>query len=130
MVSRAKPSVPSDHTFDKSHVARIGHMSQRILRRHPDRGVVGLAWRSQSADRMRDIDMTQLFGVPLVFRHPCEPPKRAKATRPRDGPPGFLEHLAVQRPQWIFPRIDPAAGQLQLEMRLSLPGQQQFARMG
>ena len=76
------------------------------------------------AHRPRQIDVADLLGPAVVFRHVGEPPPGAEPARGRDRPAGLLVDLAVQRGDRLFARVDAAAGQLVLGLRLGLKGQQ------
>lgn len=73
---------------------------------------------------MRQIDVTDLFGPKIVFRHIGEPPERPKPARPCQTPAGFFERLAMKGGQGRFSRVDPAAWKLKFGDRLGLMGQQ------
>ena len=90
----------------------------------PKGRVPGFGGWPQRTHRTGHIDDTQFFGPQIIFRHVDKPPKGAKPPGRRDGPSGFLENLPVKRAEWRLSRVDAAARQLDLWLRLFLERQQ------
>jgi hypothetical protein len=105
-------------------VERVRQKRHRLVRRAPHRRVQGLDRRPHPQHRPRDIDVTDLLGPKVIFRHIGEPPERPHPARCRDMPAGLLINFAVQRPHRVLALVDPAAGQLQLRIGLALESQQ------
>ena len=76
-----------------------------------------------------EIDVAQLLGPEIVFRHVGEISKRPDAARRGDGPASFFINFAVKRGHWAFTGINTAAGQLKLRFGLILMGDQHFATL-
>lgn len=88
------------------------------------RGMSRLGGWGASQRWARQIDRADLFCPKAIIRHIAKPPKRPEPPRIGDVPTGFLHHLAVQRRQRVFPRINATAGQLEFVVGFCLMGQQ------
>ena len=86
--------------------------------------MIGFDRRSNRADGVRDVNMAQLFGPEVVFRHKNKASEGAQPPGSGDAPANLFDHLAVQGLERAFARIDTAAGQLDVRFRTHLAGQQ------
>ncbi len=105
-------------------VAAIAQGGNRVVYRQPKCFVIGFGWSPRRPHRPGNVDVAQLFGPEVVFRHEDEPAECAQAARRGNPPPGLLQNLSMQRRKRGLARIDPATRKLDVRHVVPLYGQQ------
>lgn len=108
-------------------VAGARHPFRCDVTRQNDRHVVRLNRGSDLANGVCEIDVADLFGPEIVFRHEGEATIRPQAARRGNLPASFLEHFAMKSGDGLFARVNAATGELQLLVYPALKGQKQVA---
>ena len=93
----------------------------------PDRGVVRFGRRAYLAGGAAEVDVADLLGPEVVFRHEGEAAEGADAAQAAGAPAGFLDNLAVKRGERVLSGVDAAAGKLEFGFGFALVGQEDLA---
>ena len=93
-------------------VADTGDPVSRGVARQEDRHVVRFGCRRDLAQRSGEVDVADLFGPEIVFRHESEPSVDAQSPWSGNAPTGFFVDFAMQCGDWVFARVDAATGKL------------------
>ncbi len=105
-------------------IPRISQKIDGLMRGHPMGRMTFLGRWSQPQRGLGQVDRADLFCPAVIFGHVAKPAEDTEPLRSGDAPAGLFHHLAVQRGQRVFARINAAPGKLELVIRFSLMGQQ------
>lgn len=108
---------------DELGVSIVSKLDKREVGIHPYGLMKRFGGLMQLSNGIRDIDMADLFGPKLVFRHIGKTAEKAEPARLRNAPSGLFKHFAVQCREDGFSGVYAATRKLEFRGRFCLMGQ-------